>query len=62
MNVFCVVQIAPTPRDRAICILRSVLSDTPFLLISSGMLVQFIPACEGQHQVTISGSVQFSPS
>lgn len=33
-----------------------------FLLISSGMLMQFISACKGQHQVAISGSFQFSPS
>lgn len=62
MNGSCVVQIAPAPRDGTIHISRSILSDTPFLLISSGMLMQFIPACKGQHQVAISGSFQFSPS
>lgn len=62
MNGFCVVQIAPAPRDGAIHTSRSILSDTPLLLISSGMLMQFIPACERQHQVTMSGSFQISPS
>lgn len=62
MNGFCVVHIAPAPRDGAIHISRSILSDTPVLLISSGMLMQFIPACKGQHQVTISGSFHFTPS
>lgn len=62
MNGFCIVGIAPAPRDGVIHISRSVLSDTPFLLISSGMLIQFIPACKRQHQGTINGSFQFSPS
>lgn len=62
MNVFCIVQIAPAPGDGAIHVSRSILSDTPFLLISSVMLIQFIPARRGWHQITISGSFQFGPS
>lgn len=62
MNGFYVAGIAPAPRDAAVHISRPVLSDTPFLFISSGMLLQFIPACNEQHQGTINGSFQFSPS
>lgn len=62
MNGFCVVQIAPAPRDGAIHLSRSILSDTPFLLMSSGMLMQFISACKEQHHGTINGSFRFSPS
>lgn len=62
MNVFCIVQSAPAPGDGAIHVSRSILSDTPFLLISSVTLIQFIPACRGRHQITISGRFQFGPS
>jgi len=58
MTVFCIVEIAPAPGDGEIHVSRSILSDTPFLFITSVMLTQFIPACRGRHQLIISGSFQ----
>lgn len=44
------VQVAPAAGAQTIHILMSVLSHTPFLLISSVMLIEFIPACRGWQQ------------
>lgn len=61
MNVFCLVQIPPAPGDGAIHILRSILSDTPFLLISSVMLINLFLPVEDSTKKTLVGAFSLVP-